>query len=63
MDGAIAEKFRHLAGLPVYRIAGGDLPLVGDILKQKMQGRFVPCTQTAHWDIFRRQTLAVPACR
>lgn len=36
---------------------------VGDILKQKMQGRFVPCTQTAHWDIFRRQTLAVPACR
>ncbi len=35
VDGAIAEKFRHLAGLPVYRIAAGDLALVPQILKSQ----------------------------
>ncbi|MDJ0698848.1 MAG: pullulanase-type alpha-1,6-glucosidase [Woeseiaceae bacterium] len=33
VDGAIADKFRHLAGLPVYRIGGADLGLVPEILK------------------------------
>jgi len=35
VDGAIAEKFRHLAGLPVYKIGAGDLALVAGILKQQ----------------------------
>lgn len=30
VSGAIADKFRHLAGLPVFRINGGDLPMVPD---------------------------------
>lgn len=36
VGGAIAAKFRHLAGLPVYRIGGGDLPMVHDLLKQQI---------------------------
>jgi pullulanase-type alpha-1,6-glucosidase len=35
IDGAIAEKFRHLAGQPAYRIDPADLPLVPWILKQQ----------------------------
>ncbi len=35
IDGAIADKFRHLAGLPAYTIGGGDLALVPGILKQQ----------------------------
>lgn len=35
IDGAIADKFRHLAGLPAYKIGGGDLALVPGILKQQ----------------------------
>lgn len=35
VDGAIAEKFRHLTGLPTYRISGADLALVAGILKQQ----------------------------
>ncbi|MDX1517806.1 MAG: pullulanase-type alpha-1,6-glucosidase, partial [Woeseiaceae bacterium] len=33
VDGAVAEKFRHLAGLPVYRIDAGDLHRIPEILK------------------------------
>ncbi len=33
VDGAIAEKFRHLAGLPVYRLDPAYLGAVPDILK------------------------------
>ena len=33
VDGAIADKFRHLAGLPVYTIDPGDLAQVPQILK------------------------------
>ena len=35
VSGAIADKFRHLAGLPVYRIAASDLALVPQILKSQ----------------------------
>ncbi|MDJ0710665.1 MAG: pullulanase-type alpha-1,6-glucosidase [Woeseiaceae bacterium] len=35
VDGAIAEKFRHLAGLPVFRIAATDVPNVPQILKSQ----------------------------
>jgi pullulanase len=35
VDGEVADKFRHLAGLPTYQINGGDLALIGDILKQQ----------------------------
>jgi len=35
VDGAIAEKFRHLSGLPTYKISGGDLARVPAILKQQ----------------------------
>ncbi|MFL0804047.1 MAG: pullulanase-type alpha-1,6-glucosidase [Agarilytica sp.] len=35
VDGASAEKFRHLAGLPVYTIAEEDLYHVADILKSQ----------------------------
>ena len=35
VDGAITEKFRHLAGLPAYRIGAADLALVPQILKQQ----------------------------
>ena len=33
VDGAIAEKFRHLAGLPAWRIGAGDVSMVPQILK------------------------------
>ena len=33
VDGALAEKFRHLAGRPVYRIAAADRARVPDILR------------------------------
>ena len=33
VDGAVADKFRHLAGLPVFRIDPADLGLVATILK------------------------------
>jgi pullulanase-type alpha-1,6-glucosidase len=36
VGGAIADKFRHLAGLPVFRIDGGDLPMVPELLKQQL---------------------------
>jgi len=35
VDGAIAEKFRHLAGLPVWRIGTGDVGNVPQILKSQ----------------------------
>ncbi len=35
IGGAIAEKFRHLAGLPAYRIAAADLSRVPEILKSQ----------------------------
>lgn len=35
VDGAIADKFRHLTGLPTYEVSAGDLALVADILKQQ----------------------------
>ncbi len=35
VGGASAEKFRHLAGLPAFRIAASDLPRVPEILKQQ----------------------------
>ena len=35
VDGAIADKFRHLAGLPVHKINASDLGLVTGILKQQ----------------------------
>jgi pullulanase-type alpha-1,6-glucosidase len=33
VDGALAEKFRHLAGRPVYRVAAADLAKVPQILR------------------------------
>jgi pullulanase len=36
VDGAIAQKFRHLAGLPVWRIQPADIPRVPQILKQQI---------------------------
>ena len=36
VDGDIADKFRHLAGLPTFKIAGGDLMKVPAILKSQM---------------------------
>ncbi|NHN37350.1 pullulanase-type alpha-1,6-glucosidase [Pseudomaricurvus alcaniphilus] len=44
VDGASARKFRHLAGLPVYRIGAGDLDLVPQILKSQFA---VAATDTA----------------
>ncbi len=35
VGGAIADKFRHLTGLPVYRIASEDVSLVPAILRQQ----------------------------
>ena len=35
---------------------------VGDILRRKMDGFFLPCIRSAHWEIFRRRTLKIPAC-
>ena len=35
IGGEIAEKFRHLTGLPAYKIADADLDLVKHILKQQ----------------------------
>ncbi len=35
VDGAIAEKFRHLAGLPAWRIEVADRALVAEILKSQ----------------------------
>lgn len=35
VDGAIADKFRHLSGLPTYKISGGDVALVPAILQQQ----------------------------
>ena len=46
VDGEIADKFRHLAGLPVYRIGAGDLPLVPEILK----GQFAVAARDAAGD-------------
>ena len=35
VDGASAEKFRHLTGLPIYKIAASDLGLVTEILQSQ----------------------------
>lgn len=35
VGGASAEKFRHLAGLPAFRIPAADVPRVPEILKQQ----------------------------
>ena len=35
VEGSLAEQFRHLAGLPLYRIRTQDLALVPDILRQQ----------------------------
>ncbi|MEO0952630.1 MAG: hypothetical protein AAFY44_15110, partial [Pseudomonadota bacterium] len=36
VDGAIAEKFRHLAGLPTYRVALPDRLLRGQVIKSQL---------------------------
>jgi len=35
VDGALAAKFRHLAGLPTWRLAAADVARVPDILRQQ----------------------------
>jgi pullulanase-type alpha-1,6-glucosidase len=36
VGGALADKFRHLSGLPVFRVSGGDLSMVPDLLRQQI---------------------------